>query len=283
MTIAVSLKVNDGVVLASDSASSLIAKDPSGNIGVINIYENANKVFNLRKGLPIGLITWGAGSIGNSSISTLAKDLRKRFSGKGSDHSDWKIDEGDYKVSDIAQKVKQFMVDENYTPAFDSWAQKPSIGFVVAGYSSNDTFAEEYKIEVKNGNVVGPELLRGKDQVGVTWNGEPEAINRLFFGFSSTLPGVLKKKMNMTDNDIQNMVDIIRQNCTANLVFPAMPIQDAIDLARFLAYLTINYSRFSPGAPTVGGPIEIAAITKHENFKWIDRKLYFSENVNPEA
>ena len=57
MTIAVSLKVNDGVVLASDSASSLIAKDPSGNIGVINIYENANKVFNLRKGLPIGLIT----------------------------------------------------------------------------------------------------------------------------------------------------------------------------------------------------------------------------------
>jgi len=29
----------------------------------------------------------------------------------------------------------------------------------------------------------------------------------------------------------------------------------------------ITYFRFTPGAPSVGGPIEIAAITKHEGFK----------------
>ena len=60
-----------------------------------------------------------------------------------------------------------------------------------------------------------------------------------------------------------------------------MPIQDAIDLAEFLVDLTIKYVRFSAGAQTVGGPIEIAAITKHEKFKWIHRKHYYDADLNP--
>lgn len=44
VTIAVSLKVNDGLVLATDSASTM-----SSSGGVENVYNNANKVYNLRK------------------------------------------------------------------------------------------------------------------------------------------------------------------------------------------------------------------------------------------
>lgn len=61
-----------------------------------------------------------------------------------------------------------------------------------------------------------------------------------------------------------------------------MPIQDAIDLAEFLVHAAIMYSRFSPGAQIVGGPIEIAAITKHEGFKWIRRKHYYDQRLNRE-
>jgi hypothetical protein len=54
------------------------------------------------------------------------------------------------------------------------------------------------------------------------------------------------------------------------LVMPAMPVQDAIDLARYLVETTIGFMRFSIArAKTVGGPIEVAAITKHEGFKWV--------------
>lgn len=67
----------------------------------------------------------------------------------------------------------------------------------------------------------------------------------------------------------------------APLIAPPMPIQDAIDLAEFLVDLTIKFSRFMPGASTVGGPIDIAAITKHEGFRWIKRKHYYSVAVNP--
>lgn len=68
----------------------------------------------------------------------------------------------------------------------------------------------------------------------------------------------------------------------APLVFAPMPIQDTIDLAEWLVQTAIMYSRFSPGAPVVGGPIESAAITKHEGFKWIRRKHYFHRDFNQE-
>jgi hypothetical protein len=78
--------------------------------------------------------------------------------------------------------------------------------------------------------------------------------------------------------------NVIFQEATRNfetpLIHDAMPIQDAIDLAEFLVELTKKFIRFHPGAPTVGGPIDIAAITKHEGFKWIKRKHYYSKDVN---
>ena len=67
MTVLVSVKINDGVVMAADSASSFAS-------GMV--YQNADKIVNLRQGLPIGGMVTGAGGIGNESIDTLLKDMR---------------------------------------------------------------------------------------------------------------------------------------------------------------------------------------------------------------
>lgn len=64
------------------------------------------------------------------------------------------------------------------------------------------------------------------------------------------------------------------------MIVAPMPIQDAIDLAKFLVYMTIQTMKFGPVAPTVGGPIEVAAITKHEHFKWVLRKHYYDPRYN---
>src|SRR3984893_10447664 len=54
------------------------------------------------------------------------------------------------------------------------------------------------------------------------------------------------------------------------LFVEAMPIQDAVDLARFLVEATISFVKFSVARPkTVGGPIGIAAITKHEGLSLV--------------
>jgi ATP-dependent protease HslVU (ClpYQ) peptidase subunit len=81
MSIIVSVKINDGIVMAADSAISFA----NGQV-----YEHANKIVNLVKGLPIGVMTCGAGGIGNASVATLLKDLRQRLAGEDEDHADWK-------------------------------------------------------------------------------------------------------------------------------------------------------------------------------------------------
>ena len=70
----------------------------------------------------------------------------------------------------------------------------------------------------------------------------------------------------------------------ATLSVPAMPIQDAIDLARFLVETTIGFVRFSVFLPkSVGGAVEIAAITKHEGFRWVQRKSFYPDGIRQEG
>ena len=104
-------------------------------------------------------------------------------------------------------------------------------------------------------------------------------------GFSSRLPQLLKviTKPTPSPQDLTKLVEFLGSNLRAPVVFAPMPIQDTIDLAEWLVQTAIMYSRFSPGAPVVGGPIESAAITKHEGFKWIRRKHYFHREFNQEV
>ena len=271
MTIAISMKINDGVILASDSAATIMVPDG----GVINIYENANKIFNLYKGYPIGAITWGSGSIGQSSISTLAKDFRDLIRG----NTEYTIDPENYTIEETANKFKKFIYDVHYQKEFKEWKTKPVLGFMIVGYSSNQLLAEEWKIDIINGECKGPYQIRQRHEIGLTWNGEPEAITRLYLGFGTGLHAILQNA-GLEKNKIDEIINLCRNNLTVPMVMPSMPVQDAIDLAIYLVDTTINFAKFAPGAPTVGGPIEVAAITKHEGFKWVRRKHYYDENLN---
>jgi hypothetical protein len=286
MTIAVSLKVNDGVVLAADSASTIMGAQAGA---VVNVYNNANKIFNLRKGLPIGLMTWGLGGIEGASISTLAKDLRRRFTNPLEEHSSWKLDEAAYTIRAVADSVRAFFYDEKYKPAADAAhkgdddSEFPQLGFVVAGYSAGEPHAEEYRLTMTQDGCQGPELLRPLDESGVSWSGQPEAITRLLTGHGLGLAQVLVENFGLGPDDVPDAIALVEQKLLAPVIVPAMPFQDAIDLAEFLVGVSISWPRFMPGSPTVGGPIETAAISKHEGFKWVKRKHYFDANLNPET
>jgi hypothetical protein len=279
MTIAISVKVHDGVVLAADSASTLFS--PTG--GISHVYNNANKILNLYKsnekkpdGLPIGVIVYGLGGIGNSSISTLIKDFRKLLM---DNDLKWKINVDDYKIEDVANKFKKFIYEETYKPFFKNIQQPPFLGFIIAGYSSKTDLAEEWRIEILNGECIGPAPVRKNEDVGITWGGESKTITRLVLGYDPLLPNILAE-MKYNGEQILPTINFIQQRTEAPIVPAAMPIQDAIDLAKFLVETTENFTRFLPVAPTVGGPVEIATITKHEGFKWILRKHYYDNKFN---
>ena len=261
----------------------MLGQAPTGQLMALNVYNNANKVFNLRKGLPIGAIGWGSGSIGRASVSTIIKDLRQRFTGNDADHGEWKLNKETYTVEEVANRLKEFVFDELYETEFRNFQfQKPSLGFIVAGYSAKAPMADEFQIDIQNGQCIGPRRLRSREDVGLTWAGEPEALNRLIIGRSMPLVALLQAQLGLQPAQMNQALAKIDPQIQLPVVLPAMPLQDAIELAEFMVDLTIKFSRFKPGPPTVGGPIEIAAISKHEGFRWVQRKHYFRRELNPE-
>lgn len=60
-----------------------------------------------------------------------------------------------------------------------------------------------------------------------------------------------------------------------------MPKQEMIELAEALVSITAVERKASSDEGTVGGPVDVALITKHEGFVWIKRKHYFDKDLNP--
>lgn len=284
MTIAIAIKVNDGVVVAADSASSLSIEMPNGDSGIAQVYNSGNKLFNLRKGLPIGTAVWGLGNIGTKSMELLMKELRQRFSKPSDDYSDWEIDPDNYELSSVASRVHQFLVDEKLA----EWKKAGfsgdcSFGVFICGYSTGSDRPEVFILETdKDGTCAGARPVEPDEEASLQWNGQRDAIHRLIFGLGTEAPAVLEKSLGVPEDQIDQVMDILKFWMQDPLVSAAMPIQEAIDLAEFLAHLSVQYSRFRFGPNTVGGPIDIAAITRYEGFKWIKRKYYYDRRLNPE-
>ncbi len=229
-----------------DSATTLMTRIGDNPPIVTNVYNNANKIVNLRKGLPIGLITWGQGAIGSSSIAAMAKELRERFTKRDGAHHEWHVDPNNYEVLAVARRVREYFYDEHYIEAFGAWPEKPVLGFIVAGYSSPLATAEEYVIQTDNqGNCHGPVAARAPDQFGVTWNGFVEPLTRLMLGFSNALLPSLQGAMPEQTAELGAAFEAVKGQLVAPLVQAAMPLQDAIDLAEYLAETALKFSEYA--------------------------------------
>jgi hypothetical protein len=281
MTIALALKVGDAVILGADSASTLL-----GPTGFVNAYFNAEKVFNLVKGLPIGGVAYGLGGLDKRSLSYVMKDLRQQFTNNGGPRY---LDPTSYQIADVARHVKEFVYDSLYCREYPQTVPDPAtgkpkktyqaLGFMIAGYSAAETQAEVWAIEIRDdGTCVGPTLVCPRDTTGwIQGGGQPEAIQRLLGGYSPRiLQGLVKSGLDET-----TARSFLSSQPMEVLVQPAMPIQDAIDLVDYLIQVTAGFVRFTPGPPTVSEPIDIAAITQHEGFRWVRRKHYFRSELNP--
>ncbi|RYH27464.1 MAG: hypothetical protein EON54_23685 [Alcaligenaceae bacterium] len=274
MTIVVSVKVTDGVVLASDSATTFM--DQNGT--AVKVYNNANKLFNLVKGLPLGAMTYGGGSIGTASIATLSKDLRQEF---GRHDSPYYFDPENYSVEEVAQKCQSFF-QTHFETAYPQGLPNSGTGYRVLGYGTADSLPQGWQFTVRDGPVTPPQQFYEESHYGPRWAGDGEALDRLVLGFSdSVLDGLVAEGLDPANIPVVQAAMMDRSYRT--LFLAAMPIQDAIELARYLAETAAKFSHFSLLAPTIGGPIEIATITKHEGFKWVARKHYFNSSLNPGA
>ncbi len=283
MTVCVSIKVSEGLVLAADSTAAIHGglQDTKGRQapGILKTYDNVRKLAHI-KDYPIGTITWGAALIEARSVESLIKEYEhdlplleeerekikaKRMRGEESDIYE-------YNVKQIAEELLEH-VKAFYETAFTgiSKEKKPFLGILVSGYSSEKFFPEQWLIELPISDKlkeIRPDQ-KGKPQFGANWYGLTDSIIRLHWGRDDAAIGILAKHFNKPQEEIIKILEPLQYP----VLFDGMPLQDAIDYAVYLMNVAIGRYRFVVGAPLCGGEIDVAVITPSE-FTWIKRKTW---------
>ncbi|MDX0478752.1 hypothetical protein GOC75_12310 [Sinorhizobium medicae] len=277
MTVCVCVKVNECMVFAADSATSMDgggATDANGD-PIQQVYRHATKVFQLHRKYPVMAMTAGLGSFGQASIAMLAKQFRFNIGKDGTSPLGT-----EYKMQEVVEQAHKFFLEEEYAKHSDG---SPVVWeFWIGGYSSGEIFPELWKLSVFQGNVQDPMLMASTTDIGIYCGGQPDPTMRLINGFGYKLEGILREHQ-ITPETHPKLYEDIPKNLFLPLVSAAMPIQDAIDLTEFLADMTKKVFRFRAVPEYVSGDIDVATITKYENFRWIKRKHFYPIALNQQV
>ncbi|MDE0453146.1 MAG: hypothetical protein OXI90_15440 [Gammaproteobacteria bacterium] len=271
MTVCVAVQVRDCIVFAVDSAVTVTY----GNGTVANVWEHGVKLFRLHDDLPIMAMFTGMGSFGPATVSSVARYFNKEIS---RDPSEGGTDPSKYTMKEITERARDFFKDgyehlvspSSPTHQFELW---------LGGYSANSAIGEVWRTRMTNGKWLKTvEKLSMDQNVGsLNWGGIVEPISRLVLGIDPNARRFLQQKK-VPSTTIQEL----EESCEIKLVDSAMPTQDAINFAEFLVDVTKGFSTFLPGATSVGGATDVATVARHDGFKWIKRKLYYPDHLNPE-
>jgi hypothetical protein len=146
-----------------------------------------------------------------------------------------------------------------------------------------------------------------REQVNTFMEGIDPDLRMYFHGWwfekLDGLVGEVADHLNLDDAERQRLTNAFDQRCAeiaqaefgqalhsysdANNVQPVINIvgmlpKDVLaEMAESLVNLTSFKRRMTPQAETVGGPIDVAVISRGDGFIWIKRKHYFKTELNP--
>lgn len=252
MTLVVSLRIPDGLVLASDSQSTTVGKFGL-KADIISTCPLCKEKIELKKvempPLPVPSSTFsyaqklfpfknkfavsffGAGILNNRTIFYHVERLQKMNENK------------DFKgVSEVAEEFKTYF-DEQLKKQIPNLDNAPQgfcpLGFQIIGYDGEEGKTKEVAIGKKS-------EVREHKGIGCTVSGDTFVVLSLW--------------------------ELTKKDPNRRIIYRNFSLQDAVDYAEFLIETTAKYQRFANVIPSVGGETDIALITPFRNFVWIKRK-----------
>jgi hypothetical protein len=189
-------------------------------------------------------------------------------------------------------------------------------GFVFAGFGRSDLFPTLHSVEVDGVyfdefRVVRNEVTdidRQGDTAAVVPFAQTDMAERFIHGIDAQSEQGLEKIMTGMVSDILSAkprtfpvavrgplleaarahfragVGELKMRSEQNLkgVVDHLSKKELADVAYSLVELTSRKRRYSSDPETVGGPIDVAIMTRNEGFVWVRRKHYFDAELNPE-
>lgn len=255
MTLIVSVKIPDGLVLAGDSLATVMGglegrlnfetdcphcrKKVKGQVQIPSLNLPATSFSFARKILQFhtrfGIGAYGAGQVGGRTIYYALRELEKETEGQPPNST------GDA-AQLIGNRLFELLKDEvegngkKIEDQPDAW--KP-VGIQILGYDE--------KVPKRFGVRIGKKVeIKDVSDHEILVTGQNEVF--------SALAGIYKK------------------NPQSEPLVGAFSLQDAIHYVDFLIRTTALHQQFSRQIPSVGGEIDIALLTPFDQFSWIHKK-----------
>jgi hypothetical protein len=250
------IKGPEGIVLAAESRITLTSQAATGEKLLVS-YDNAQKVFSFS--LPhkfIGAVTYGVGGIGQRSAPSYLPEFELSLK-----------ETGRLTVKDFANKLSSFYLQQWRSTMPEDYKGPPLV-FIVAGYDSGEPYGRVYAIEIPKASE--PKEVYA-DVFGIVWGGQREIVDRLLAGYDGRVLQVAKETLTLNDDQVAKLREALQRFGMA-LPIEILPLQDCIDLAIFFIRTTIEAQKLTVSIRGVGGPIDVATITRTDGLKWIQRK-----------
>lgn len=265
MSLAVAIKGPEGVVLAADSRVTLEAQRGNGPILPVN-FDNATKLLGFSKPQNyVGAVTYGAAVIGMRTPRT-AQSFVPEF--ELSLESEERLG-----VLEFSKRLGNFFM-ERWQENMPADYKGPNMTFVVGGYDPEGAYGKIFLFEIPR--KPGPEP-RNPDDFGMTWGGQLAVASRIIHGFDPALLPLLQKILNLDKESMKRVEEGLRHNMEFPIPYPVLPLQDCVDLATFLVRSTIVAQDLAVGVRGVGGPIDVAVITRTGGLQYVQQKRIHGE------
>ena len=205
------------------------------------------------------MVTYGQAGIGNRTAASFVPEFEARIGEKPVD------------TAAFAAQLSKFY-KEQWDAAMPADYGGPSMTFVVGGFDGDGraAYGRVFMIEIPQ-KPDPVELNAGNGNFGITWGGQTDHMDRLLKGFDRRLPELVAKTLNLTPakrKEMETAISLLQMP----LPLPAMPLQDCVDLAVFFLRTTITAQSLTIGTRGVGGPIDVATVTRSRGLEFIQRK-----------
>ena len=92
------------------------------------------------------------------------------------------------------------------------------------------------------------------------------------------LINVVKDSLKLDDKETVKVATKLSQTFQMPIPYQFLPLQDCVDLSILLVRTTMDLMGFIVGSRGVGGPIDVAVVTRTEGFRAVKQKKISGDN-----
>ena len=281
MTIAACYVSTEGVVLGADSTSTVFVPGPEGSTGNVHHFNFAQKIFEFGENSSLGIVTWGLGSLGETSHRTVIADVADECAAEKISsvediaalfaHRFFEVYASTYKdemarLRDLDGKGDARTEEE--TNDLYIMTGNMRVGFCLGGCCPANRKPQAYELSFDPLQETSPDINPIPFGVARFW-GCPNLMERLIVGMDFDVYNSILKS-GKWDGSPEELFEAIGPYGLAQPF--DLPIREAIDWIHASIYITIKMMKFSHLAPVCGGPVEVGVITSDRRFRWVCHK-----------